>query len=253
MTTFDKLFRTFAPLAAVALAAGLAGCNDAGVSINGEDGVPLAELDTSGQVPTELVLAGPDSVVVTTGEPLDIKVEGDPKAVEALRFSLKDGTLGVTRDKAFKDLGDARATVRVTMPAPEKIVIAGSGGVAAQAIAAKGEVVIAGSGRLDVAYAEADELDVNVVGSGTFGAAGKARKLDLTVAGSGSMDAPGLTVDDAEVTILGSGDSDFASNGTVKAKIMGSGDVTVTGSATCTIEAMGSGKVTCRPAAPAGE
>lgn len=249
----DKLFRTLAPVAAIALAAGLAGCKDAHISINDEDGVPLSELDMGGDAPKELVLAGPDSVVVTNGDALDIDVEGDPKAVEALRFTLKDGTLGVLRASGFRDIGNNRATVRVTMPAPEKIVIAGSGGVAAQGIATKGEVVIAGSGRLDIAYADAEALDVNVLGSGTFGAAGKARKLDLTVAGSGSMDAPGLTVDEADVTIMGSGDSDFASNGTVKAKIMGSGDVTVTGSATCTIEAMGSGKVTCRPAAPAAE
>ena len=249
----DKLFRTLAPIAAMALAAGLSGCKDANISINGDDGVPLSELDTSGAAPKELVLAGPDSVVVTNGEALKINVEGDPKAVEALRFSLKDGALGVMRDSGFKDIGASRATVRVTMPAPEKIVIAGSGGIAAQGIATKGEVVIAGSGRLDIAYADADALDVNVVGSGTFGAAGKARKLDLTVAGSGSMEAPGLMVDEADVTIMGSGNSDFASNGTVKAEIMGSGDVTVTGSATCTVEAMGSGKVTCRPVAPAAE
>lgn len=250
---FDKLFRTIAPVAAMALAAGLAGCKDAHISINDEDGVPLSELDMSGDPPTELVLAGPDSVVVTSGDKLDIDVEGDAKAVEALRFTLKDGTLGVMRGSGFRNLGGALATVRVTMPAPEKIIIAGSGGVAAQSIAPKGEVVIAGSGRLDLAYADADSLDVNVVGSGTFGAAGKARKLDLTVAGAGSMEAPGLSVDEADVTIMGSGDADFASDGKVKAKIMGSGDVTVTGSATCTIEAMGSGKVTCRPAAPAGE
>ena len=250
---FDKLFRTLAPVAAMALAAGLAGCKDAHISINDEDGVPLSELDMSGDAPKELVLAGPDSVVVTSGDALDIDVEGDAKAVEALRFTLKDGTLGVMRGSGFKNLDGKLATVRVTMPAPEKIIIAGSGGVAAQAIASKGEVVIAGSGRLDLAYVDADELDVNVVGSGTFGAAGKAKKLDLTVAGAGSMEAAELTVDEADVTIMGSGDADFASNGTVKAKIMGSGDVTVTGSATCTIEAMGSGKVTCRPAAPAAE
>ncbi|MFN4113522.1 MAG: head GIN domain-containing protein [Sphingomonadaceae bacterium] len=250
---FDKLFRTLAPVAPIALAAGLAGCKDASIVINDEEGVPLAALDMSGDPPDELVLAGPDSVVVTTGKALDINVEGDAEAVEALRFTLKDGTLGVMRGAGFKDLGGKLATVRVTMPAPEKIVIAGSGGVAAQAMANKGEVVIAGSGRLDLAYVDADELDVNVVGSGTFGAAGKVRKIDLTVAGAGSMEAPGLSVDEADVTIMGSGDADFASNGTVKAKIMGSGDVTVTGSATCTIEAMGSGKVICRPGTAAGE
>jgi hypothetical protein len=250
---FDTFIRAVAPVAAMALAAGLAGCKQANITINDTDGVPLAELDQSGDPPSELILAGPDSVVVTTGKTLKIAVEGDQQAVDALRFTLADGTLGVMRESGWKDMGGAVATVRVTMPAPEKIVIAGSGGVAAQGMARKAEVVIAGSGRLDLAYADAEELDVNVLGSGTFGAAGKAAKLDLTVAGAGSMEAAGLNVDEAKVAIMGSGDADFASNGTVRAKIMGSGDVTVTGSATCTIEAMGSGKVTCRPAAPAAE
>lgn len=247
---FDKFFRAVAPVAAMALAAGLAGCKDSPLVINDEDGVPLAELDQSGDAPSELVLAGPDSVVVTNGQKLTIAVEGDPRAVDALRFTLKDGTLGVLRQSGLTGMGDARATVRVTMQAPEKITIAGSGGVAAQSMSRKAEVVIAGSGRLDLAYADADELDVNLVGSGTFGAAGKASKLDLTVAGTGSMEAAGLEIAEAKVTIMGSGDADFASNGTVKAKIMGSGEVTVTGSATCTIEAMGSGKVRCQPALP---
>lgn len=249
--TFDKLLRRLAPMAASAFAAGLAGCRDARITINGDDGVPLAELDTGGTPPTALVLAGPDSVVITYGEALAIEVDGDPEVVAAMRFTLTDGTLGVMRDPDFAASGDNRATVRVTMPPPERIVIAGSGGVAAQGMAATGEVVIAGSGRLDLAYADADLLDVNVVGSGTFGAAGKARRLDLTVAGSGTVEAPGLTVDEARVTIMGSGDSNFASDGSVKARIMGSGDLTVTGSATCTVEAMGSGKVTCRRAEPA--
>lgn len=250
---FDKFVRAVAPAMVLALAAGLAGCKDATISINDEDGVPLAELDQSGDPPTELVLAGPDSVVVTSGKKLAIAVEGDPRAVDALRFTLKDGTLGVLRQSGLKDIGGGQATVRVTMPAPAKIVIAGSGGVAAQGMARKAEVVIAGSGRLDLAYADADELDVKVLGSGTFGAAGKAKTLDLTVAGAGTMEGAGLKADTAKVTIMGSGDADFASDGTVKAKIMGSGEVTVTGSATCTIEAMGSGRVNCRPAAPAAE
>lgn len=250
---FDKLFRSLAPVAAIALAAGLAGCKDAQIRINDEEGVPLAELDTSGPAPTELVLAGPDSVVVTNGDALDIDVEGDTRAVEALRFTLKDGTLGVMRRSGLGDLGGELATVRVTMPAPAKIVIAGSGGVAAQGMARKAEVTIAGSGRLDLAYVDAEELEASVLGSGTLGAAGKAKRLDLTVAGAGSMEAAGLSVGEAEVTIMGSGDAEFASDGKVKAKIMGSGDVTVTGSATCTVEAMGSGRVTCRPAGGAAE
>lgn len=249
---FDTFFRAAVPVAAMALAAGLAGCNKSAVTINGEEGVPLAELDQSGAPPSELVLAGPDSVVVTKGAALTIAVEGDPRAVEALRFSLKDGALAVQRQPGLTDMGDALATVRITMPAPEKIVIAGSGGVAAQTMARDAEVVIAGSGRLDLAHADLDALEVNLVGSGTFGAAGKAKVMALTVAGAGSMEGAGLAVEEAKVSIVGAGDATFASDGKVRAKIVGSGDVTVLGSAVCTIDALGSGKLTCKPA-PSGE
>lgn len=252
---FEKILRGLAPVAALAFAAGLVGCKDMNIRINDEEGVPLAELDTSGEAPTELVLAAPDTVVVTNGTALDIDVEGDRKAVDGLRFTLSEGTLGILRENGEWSRDDGVATVRVTMPAPRKVVIAGSGGVAAQTMAREAEVTIAGTGRLDVASLTADTLDANIMGSGTFGAAGTAKTLDLTVAGSGSFEARGLKVETAELNIMGSGDAEFASDGTVEAKIMGSGDVRVTGSATCTVKAMGSGKVTCsntaEPAAPA--
>ncbi len=248
---FAKLLRGLAPIAAVALAAGLAGCKDMNISIGDSEGVPLAELDMSGDPPTELVLAAPDSVVLTDGDTLTIDVEGDRDAVDVMRFTLEDGTLGILREND-SDV-DGRATVRVTMPSPRAIVIAGSGGVAAQSMAEEASVTIAGTGRLDVASVRADKLDVNVMGSGTFGAAGSAKSLDLTVAGSGSMEAAGLKVDGADISIMGSGDAEFASDGKVEASVMGSGNVTITGNATCTVNSMGSGTVTCRATAPAAD
>lgn len=248
---FARLIRGIAPIAAIALAAGLAGCKDMNITLGDSEGVPLAELDTSGDPPTELVLAAPDSVVVTDGDTLTIDVEGDRDAVEVMRFTLEDGTLGIMREKNSR--ADGRATVRVTMPSPRAIVIAGSGGVAAQSLASEAEVTIAGSGRLDVANIRADKLDVNVMGSGTFGAAGTAKTLDLTVAGAGSMEAAGLKVDSADISIMGSGNADFASDGKVEASVMGSGDVTITGNASCTVNSMGSGTVTCRATRTAGD
>lgn len=240
-----KILKGFAPVAALAIGAlATSGCDGVNISINGDKGVPLAELDTSGAPPTSLVLAGPDTVVVTDGENLKIDVEGDAEAVETLRFTLDDETLGVMRDKDSRGI-DGRATVRVTMPSPKSIMLAGSGGIAAQSLAGKADVTIAGSGRVDVAHITADSLDVNVMGSGTFTAAGTAESLDLNVAGSGSSDMSGLKVERADINIAGSGDGSFASDGKVEANIMGSGTINVIGRATCSVHAMGSGKLRC--------
>ena len=237
-----RILKGVAPVFALALAAGIAGC-DGHMSINGNDGVPLSELDLDGKAPTSLVLAGPDNVVVTRGDKLTIDVGGDPQAVEALRFTLDHESLGVMRKNGSKVSG--KATVRVTLPELSKLTLAGSGTVDADRVSGDVEAVIAGSGNATLAAIEADKMEVTIAGSGTLKAAGRAKSLELTVAGSGSADMSALKVDSAEVTIAGSGDASFGSDGKVEATIMGSGTVSVTGSAKCTVQSMGSGKLHC--------
>jgi len=243
-----KILKGVAPVFALALAAGLAGC-DGRMSINGNEGVPLAELDLAGNAPTSVVLAGPDSVIITRGDKLAIDVGGDPQAVAALRFTLDDESLGVMR-KSNSDVSGT-ATVRVTLPELSKLTIAGSGTVDADRISGDVETVIAGTGTANLAAVDANELEVTIAGSGTLKASGRAKSLELNVAGSGTADMSGLKVDTGDVTIAGSGDASFASDGTVDASIMGSGTVSVTGSAKCTVQSMGSGKLHCSAGAPA--
>lgn len=238
-----KIIKGVAPVFALAAAMGIAGC-DSHISIDGKEGVPLAELETDGKSPTGVVLAGPNTVVVKDGSALKIDVAGDPAAVDALRFTLSDDSLGVMRRNGAKDI-DGKATVTVTLPALETIVLAGSGTIEAASLAGKSEVTVAGSGTARTARVAASKLEVTIAGSGTYSAAGKVDALELTVAGTGSADMAGLEADTAEVTIAGSGDAAFASNGTVEATVMGSGDVTVKGDAKCTIESMGSGTLNC--------
>lgn len=241
---FGNFAKALGPVIAIALAAGVAGC-DGKVSINGEEGKPLAELDMSGQAPDELVLAGPDEIRVTTGDKLAISVEGDPEVKDQIRFSLKDGSLAIHRkDKAFGS-GDKVAIVNVTMPAPREVVMAGSGKITTAQLASKAEVTVAGSGTIETGSVSGESLDVTIAGSGNFRAAGNVKTLDMTIAGSGSAQMDALKVDKADISIAGSGSTSFASDGEVEASIMGSGNVTVKGRARCTVSSMGSGKLVC--------
>lgn len=241
---FHKFFKHVAPVAAIAFSAALAGCGEVDININDEAGVPLAELDMSGEAPTELVLAGPDKIIVSDGSKLDIDVSGDATAVELVRFTLKDGTLGVLRAKGnWKDTG--HAVIRVTMPSPESITIAGSGSVEAASMADSADINIVGSGSLKLAQLKAAKADVTVAGSGSLSAAGSATKLDLNIVGSGKADLEGVQVDSADITVAGSGDAAFSSDGKIEATILGAGTVRVIGRATCEVSSMGSGKVIC--------
>ena len=242
---FSQFLNGLAPIFAVALAAGVAGCDGAKVSINGEHGKKLAELDLSGAAPDELVMFGPDEVQMTQGDKLAITVDGDPAAVEQLRFTLKDGTLGILREGKMFSGGSKLAVVHVTMPAPKELTMGGSGKITAPAMAAGAKVTILGSGRIDTQSVSGDKLEVTLPGSGSFTAAGKVGQLDLTILGSGSAELGAVSVDSAKVNVLGSGGATFSSDGEVDATIVGSGSVTVIGRARCTVSALGSGKLIC--------
>ncbi len=94
-----KLIKGLAPVAAIALSAAVAGCGDMDIKINGEEGVPLAELDMSGDPPTGVVLAGPDRIVLTEGEALDIDVTGDAEAIDLVRFLAEGRNAGCLAQK----------------------------------------------------------------------------------------------------------------------------------------------------------
>lgn len=245
--TFGQMLRNLAPIAALALGAGLSGCNDMNFRINGEEGVPLSELETEAAAPTELVVAANARVVVSEGEGLEIEVEGDSE--NALRFVLENETLGISRDRDIRS-NDSRPVVRVTMPALERVVIGGSGIVEARAFSANAQIVIGGSGSVIADRIAAQALDITIGGSGKVRGSGTADELAVNVGGSGDVAMPGLRVERADIKIGGSGDVTFASDGEVIATIAGSGNVVVDGRATCSIKAFGSGKLTCREPQP---
>lgn len=209
-------------------------------------GQPLDRLDTSGEPPSGILLAGPDTVVLTRGERLAIAVEGSDAMVAAMRFHLTGGTLAVTRSRQAPK-GET-AVIRITMPPPETLVLTGSGRIETDGLAERAEVTIAGSGKVRSRKIEAESLKVNVVGSGRYKASGKVTALRLNLAGSGETALAKLAVDNARVNIAGSGKGAFRSDGSVRADIVGSGEVRVVGRAQCAVKAVGSGKLVCEPA-----
>jgi len=241
---FGHFLKALAPVLAVALAAGVSGC-DGHISINGEEGKKLSEIDMNGPPPHELVLFGPDEVQVTQGDKLAITVDGDPAAVEQIRFTLKDGALGVLRAGKHFSSDDKLAVIHVTMPAPSEVTMAGSGKINAPTLARDAKVTVLGSGRIDAQNVGGGKLEATLPGSGTFRAAGNVDDLELTILGSGSAELDAVKTSKAKITIMGSGGASFASDGDVDATIMGSGSVKVKGRATCKVTAMGSGSLVC--------
>jgi hypothetical protein len=241
---FKHVLKAVAPVVALAIAGGLAGCDGANVHFGGEEGKALADLDLSGDAPSEISLLGPDMVDIRDGEKLAIQVEGSDEAKDRMRFVLKDGSLGILRKNG--NWGDDQvATVILTMPAPAKLNLAGSGRMTAASVSDHPEVNVAGSGTLELASVNARKMEANIAGSGTLKASGSADTLELNLMGSGNGELGSLKVASAKVNIAGSGDAVFASDGDVDANIMGSGHVTVRGRARCKVHTVGSGSLVC--------
>jgi carbon monoxide dehydrogenase subunit G len=247
-----KILKAAAPIATIAVATAMAGATTgckADINIGGSEGVPLADLDMSGDAPTSVLLAGPDKVVIKNGKSLKIAVDGDEDVAERLRFTNDDGTLGIMRENgSWTDGGDV--TVNVTMPAPRSLTVAGSGSIEAASLEGNAEANLLGSGSLNVKTIKAEKLDLTIAASGSVSGAGTADTMELNIMGSGGADLAELSAEEAEVAVMGSGSAAFASDGKVKADIMGSGSVRVIGRAECEVSSMGSGSLKCE-AAPA--
>ena len=93
------------------------------ITIDGDKGKPLSEIDLTGTPPHRLVVLGPDAVEITQGDKLAITVSGEQ--AEDVRFTLKDGTLGILR-KDGNWGRDKAVNVNVTLPALSEIAAMGA-------------------------------------------------------------------------------------------------------------------------------
>ena len=194
---------------------------------------------------TGIVAAGSDSVEVTKGDAFAVTATGDSAVLDRLVIRVKDGALEIRR-RSGNWSGTGSATIKVTMPALDSIVAAGSGDVTTDSLTGdEAEVTVAGSGTVRLAAVAVRQLDVTVAGSGTVEATGTAEEVEADIAGSGSLAAPALTAQRADIDIAGSGSVTMAVTGTADVSTVGSGDVTLTGGATCTTSKMGGGAVNC--------
>ena len=228
-------------MAAVVVTLMLAGCNS-NTTFGNFDGVPLAEVDTSGSAPRGVSIGGVDTLIVTRGETFEIDVEGDDDARELVRFALDGSMLKVGRAN-----GSSRstATIRVTLPEVSSASVGGSANLEIDYMSGDPTIAVGGSGDALIREIDADGLKVSVGGSGDLEARGKADAIELAVGGSGTADLKNLSVVRATVAIGGSGDAKLSSNGEVTGAVGGSGDLEVSGGANCSVKTSGSASVDC--------
>lgn len=175
---------------------------------------------------TEVELEGSGLVLVALGERSAVTVEGDDNVVPLLRTEVEGGRLHLGSKSGTAFVSNAPIVFRVTTPSLEQVVISGSGDIQIGDFAGEDlEVRIDGSGEV-VATGTVERLEVRVGGSGTFeGFDLEAAVVEVEVDGSGDVRV--FASERLDVAIDGSGEVEYAGDpGDVQSRVSGAGEVT---------------------------
>jgi hypothetical protein len=228
-----------------ALLLALAGCSEG----KAESGANVSRAFQVGGF-TGIEVAGPFDVIVSTGKPAAVRVEGPQKLVDAMEVVVEGNKLKIRPKRkgwlnGFQYNGRP-AKVTVSAPTLTAAEVAGSGDIVIDKVSGERFAgAIAGSGDLNVGQVAVNQLALTIAGSGGVKASGSAKRASYSIAGSGDLDAGNLTATDADAEIAGSGSIRARVTGTAKASIAGSGDIDISGGARCTQSKHGSGSIRC--------
>lgn len=237
---------------AVAMGALAAGAGGLWIAESRED--PILAVATAGHqtyavAPFDRIsTVGPQDVIVTQGDTLSVRSDGNPAALARLEVVVDGTELKIQpKDGVGSSWGRLSGAVfHITVPRLSAIAVAGSGSVRldrAEGERFAGSVV--GPGELTIGALKVDQAEFDLAGSGNLIAAGTAGETRVNIAGSGEVEGRSLTSATASISIGGSGDAALKVERSARVAIMGSGDVEIIGGAKCSVSKMGSGDVRC--------
>jgi|GEM_PF-1668667 len=186
------------------------------------------------------------AVIVTIGDPVSVRAQGNSSALDLLDIRTEGKTLVAGAKPNVQWPPNTHVTVYVTTPTLSAADINGSGDIHIGRLQADSlSLGVKGSGEIEAPDLALSRLRITSAGSGGIEAGGTAEDADIRLSGSGEAELTTLTVKRAEVSVTGSGSVELTAIERVSGSVAGSGGVRVTGGATCSVSSVGSGKVTC--------
>ena len=188
----------------------------------------------------EIEISGSPSVCYTQADSFSVCVKGTNEAVGNLLTEVDGKTLSIRNRGKIKLVNisfddNNSLTVYVTSPDLTSIRLNGSGDFEAQGRVDtdKMDIVLRGSGDIDMKDIICDRCDVELIGSGDISLGSlDAVEASATLVGSGDVSLGLLHVKDTHLSLKGSGDinADFKEGcGAVECELRGSGDISLKG------------------------
>lgn len=191
-------------------------------------------------------IEGAFDVAVVTGRSPRAVLSGDPRTLELVEVRSDGATLTVRRrgDTAFRPT--TPLTVMLAAPSLRSMTVIGAARVHVSGMKIeRADLSVAGSGTIAVERLAVEQANASVVGTGGITLAGRAAHLRLSTNGTGTIDAAKVDADDLVVRLDGPGETRATARYTATVGSAGSGRVIVAGKPKCTVRAPAGSDVVC--------
>lgn len=201
---------------------------------------------------TGVALSLPGNVELRMGNNESVTVETDDNLLPLVETVVEDDTLRLRAARKDTNLRTRHLKIVVTARSVDKLVLAGSGSIDADALrGSRLEFALTGSGALNVKSVEAENVAAKVAGSGDLRVGGgSARSVSVSIGGSGNVEMGKVKAGSASVRVAGSGDATVWAQDSLDATVAGSGDVNYYGDPRVSQSVVGSGGTRRVGAAP---
>ncbi len=179
------------------------------------------------------------------GEKQLVRIEASDKTLKLIKTEVNGKTLNISFNKNFVS-NTGKITIYITIPKIEALRVTGSGNITADKAITSNEMdmVVTGSGDIELAKLQCKELNAMISGSGDININDGqiTNELEVAVTGSGDADFENIPTKEADISITGSGTVKVNTSEKLNIQITGSGDVYYKGAGTINVDITGSGK-----------
>jgi hypothetical protein len=193
-------------------------------SANEGSGVPASQ---ARELPAfeSVELAGANNVVIHVGGKQSVVVRADDNLLDHVTTEVQSGKLVIGNTPGSFST-KSPMSVEVSVPALTALLLTGSGNIVLDGV-------------------RAESLKVSLPGSGTLTGSGSATRLEVVVGGSGTVQLTQLVANDVDAVVSGSGSIFVTATNTLNASVSGSGAVLYTGNpSSVTKSVTGTGAIT---------
>ena len=198
---------------------------------------------------TEISLKIDANIHLKQGNTQAVEVKGNGETLNRLITEVNNRKLVIKfpGDTWFTKWDPGRIDIFITIPQIDELTVSGSGSIDSKGMIHSRilNLILSGSGDMDLADLNAEKVSVVLSGSGNVKLSGSAAAAEfkVTISGSGNVKASDFPANDVNVKIGGSGSCWVNSLKNLVAKLAGSGNVVYKGNPFIDSTILGSGNV----------